>query len=116
MRPLMLSQFGPERATVRCWNNLAFPAKTEDEMFNQTRHGMSEDFLGSVLGLYELPPSRLAGGVGTMMCAFLKNQPALRGVVMDLNMKVMCVGKERSEIEWPQTGPHDPNNHTELRD
>jgi len=111
MRPAMLAIINPASGHYKAWENLAYAAQTEQnafvktfghdvweyftktnpeegENFNKTMQGMSAGFLGAVLQGYELPASGLvvdvAGGVGTMMCEFLKKQPGLRGIVMDL--------------------------------
>ncbi len=111
MRPAALAILSPNCGHYKAWENLAYSAQTEGnafiktyghdiweyytrtnpaegENFNKTMQGMSVGFIGAILDLYQLPASGLvvdiAGGVGTMICAFLKKQPGLRGIVMDL--------------------------------
>jgi len=95
----------------KAWENLAYSARTEANafehtfgqdvweyftktqpeegaLFNGAMRSMSENMVPVILDAYALPSSGtvvdVGGGVGSMLCAFLKAQPGLRGIVMDL--------------------------------
>ena len=70
------------------WSHFTKTNPTEGALFNGAMQSMSEGVLRAILDVYELPAQGLvvdiAGGVGAMLCEFLKKQPGLRGIVMDL--------------------------------
>jgi hypothetical protein len=95
----------------KAWENLEYSARTEGNafvhtfgqdvweyftktqpeegaLFNGAMQSMSENMVPVILDAYQLPTTGLVvdvgGGVGSMLCAFLKAQPGLRGIVMDL--------------------------------
>ncbi len=111
MRSAALAWISPNSGHYKAWENLPYSARTEGnafvetfgeeiweyftktnpeegEHFNKTMQGVSAGVIGAILELYALPESGLvidiAGGAGTMLCAFLKKQPGLRGIVTDL--------------------------------
>lgn len=111
MRPMALCFLAPSSGMYRAWENLAYSAKTEGDafvhtmgehiwdyytktnpeeghQFNLLMSGLSAGVLGAVVEFYALPETGVVvdvgGGVGAMLCAFLKKQPGLRGIVMDM--------------------------------